>query len=88
MSVVSRMVVTEVAANVGFTKLTLTAQYVSDPNDPHIEEIRSFFEATPYGKLEANIKNALAAEQFQPGQAYYLSLDRIPEPGEADAGSD
>ncbi len=36
----------------------------------------AFWQATPSGKLEMTINNTAAAEQFQPGQSYYLTFER------------
>lgn len=77
MTVVARMQVNEVAALGWATRVKLTAAYTSDESDPHYAEIKSFFEATPQGSFEAVIRNEAAAEQFQPGDAFYLSLERI-----------
>lgn len=43
---------------------------VTDPEDG------SFWDATPSGELKMNVTNVAAAEQFQPGQSYYLTFDR------------
>jgi predicted PhzF superfamily epimerase YddE/YHI9 len=37
-------------------------------------ENEAFFAATPNGTLEMTIKNELAAEQFKPGQEWWLSF--------------
>ncbi len=79
MSVVARMKVSEVAL-LGFgTRVKLNAVYTHDEQDPHYEEIKAFFEATPSGVFEATIKNDRAAEQFQPGLEFYVSLEPVPE---------
>jgi len=39
------------------------------------EESKSFFAATPSGRLEFNTVNQLAAEQFEVGKQYYLTLE-------------
>lgn len=75
-AVVARMAVTEVALQGWATKVKLAAQ-VPQPGDPHEAEIKSFFEATPQGHFEATIKNDAAAEHFQPGDVFYLTLERI-----------
>lgn len=80
MGVVARMRVNEVALQGWATRVKLVAVVPADDNDPHAEEIKSFFEATPYGSFEATIKNAVAAEQFQPGDDYYITLERISKP--------
>lgn len=77
MTVVARMNVSEVALLGWATRVKLQAVYTADQNDPHYDEIKSFFEATPQGTFEAVIKNDAAAEQFQPGDEFYISLERI-----------
>lgn len=78
MGVVARMRVNEVAL-LGFgTRVTLGAVYTADESDPHYAEIKSFFEATPQGSFQATIKNDAAAEQFQPGDEFYLTLEKVP----------
>jgi hypothetical protein len=78
MGVVCRFVVTEVSLLGWATRVKLTAQMPQE-GDPHYDEIKSFFEATPQGSFEATIKNDLAAEQFQPRKAFYLRLEPVPE---------
>jgi hypothetical protein len=80
MSVVARMKVNEVHLLGWATRVKLQAVYTADESDPHYEEIKSFFEATPQGIFEAVINNDRAAEQFQPGDHFYVSLERIPRP--------
>ena len=77
MGVVARMQVSEVALLGYATKVKLNAVYTADESDPHYGEIKSFFEATPHGVFEATIKNDAAAEQFQPGDQFYVSLEKI-----------
>lgn len=77
MSVVARMQVHEVTLLGYATRVKLHAVYTADADDPHYDEIKSFFEATPQGLFEATIKNEAAAEQFQPGDQFYVSLERI-----------
>lgn len=79
MSVVALMRVTSTEQFGHNTKVNLTPAYVPDESDPHYAEIKSFFDATPQGKFEAVINNEKAAEQFQPGYAFYLSLERAPD---------
>lgn len=78
MTVVARMNVNEVALLGWATRVKLSAVYTGDENDPHYDEIKSFFEATPQGEFWAVIRNEAAAEQFQPGDQFYVSLERIP----------
>lgn len=77
MSVVARMKVTEVALLGYGTRVKLSAVHIADEDDPHYAEIKSFFEATPSGSFEAMIKNDAAAEQFQPADEFYVSLEKI-----------
>jgi hypothetical protein len=85
MSVVCRFRVTEIAQLGYGSRIKLSAMHTADGEAPQevVDEIRSFYEATPNGTFEAVIKNEKAAEQFQVGQDYYLRLDRVPEPVEA-----
>jgi hypothetical protein len=77
MGVVARMVVSEVTLMGWATKIKLNPQSPQS-GQPHEEEIKAFYEATPQGAFEAVIKNDVAAEQFQPGDAFYVTLERIP----------
>lgn len=45
------------------------------------EDNKKWSQATPVGNLTMTIKNELAAEQFAPGQEWYL--DMIPVPKDA-----
>lgn len=77
MSVVARFRVNWVQSFGTSAKVNLTPVYTADSNDPHYDEIKSFFEATPSGLLEMQIRNEMAAEQFQPGDEFYLSLQKV-----------
>lgn len=77
MSVVARMRVSEVTLNGWATRIKLTPE-VPQPGQPHHDEIKAFYEATPQGEFTATIKNDLAAEQFKPGDAFYIRLERVP----------
>lgn len=77
MGVVARMRVAEVALFGWATKIVLRPE-VPQETDPHYEEVKAFYEATPQGEFSAVIKNDLAAEQFQPGDAFYITLERVP----------
>lgn len=82
MSVVSRVKVTSVETREwGPTQVKLAPVFASEPNDPPevVEEIRQFFEASPSGSIELGINNAAAAEQFQPGQHFYMRFEAIPK---------
>jgi hypothetical protein len=76
MAVVARMKVSEVALRGWDTKVTLRPVITTD--DPHSEEIAAFFAATPSGEMWMSIKNEVAAEQFQPGDDFYVSLEKVP----------
>jgi hypothetical protein len=78
MAVVARMRVQECAATEYGTKVKLGAIYTADEKDPHYKEIKSFWESTPTGTFEAMILNAVAAEQFQPGMDFYITLTPCP----------
>ena len=77
MAVVARMRVNSIELFGSSTKVKLGAVYTASEDDPHYDEIKSFFEATPFGVFEASIKNDRAAEEFQPGDEFYLSLEKI-----------
>ena len=78
MSVVARMHVTEVALYGYGTGIKLSAVMPASDDDPHAEEIKAFFAATPSGSFQAVIKNEVAAEQFQPGDHFYVTLEKVP----------
>ncbi len=78
MSVVARMKCVQVTLSGYATGVKLQAVVPNDESDPHAEEIKQFFAATPSGYFEAQIKNEVAAEQFQPGDEFYVSLQKIP----------
>lgn len=77
MSVVARMETSTVTTSKWGSSVKL--QVVSPTEgDPDYEELKSFFAATPSGSLEMTIDNAFAAEQFQPGDHFYVTFDRVP----------
>ncbi len=81
MAVIARMRCTSVNL-VGYgTIITLQPVVAPQADDPHAEEIKAFYAATPTGKFEATIKNEVAAEQFQPGDEFYVSLERVQRDG-------
>lgn len=43
------------------------------------EENNKFFNATPYGKLELGVLNKAAADQIEPGNDYYITIEKAPE---------
>lgn len=77
MSVVARMRVNEVALLGWATRISMSPEVPQD-GQPHADEIKAFYAATPAGAFTATIRNEVAAEQFQPGQAYYLTLEPVP----------
>lgn len=44
------------------------------------DENTRFWEATPNGRFEMTVNNPAAAEQFQPGDQWYLTFERAPKP--------
>lgn len=79
MSVVARMQCQSVKLTTWGAEVELTA-VCPQVHHPHKAEIDAFFLATPVGKFTATIKNELAAEQFQPGVEFYVSLEKIDVP--------
>lgn len=77
MGVVARMRVYEVSLGGWATTVRLQPVVPAEDSDPHAEEIKAFFAATPSGRLEMTIKNEVAAEQFQPNDEFYVSLEKI-----------
>lgn len=77
MSVVAKFIVTSTEHfQHGGTKVK--AMPVSASDDPKVTtpEDGAFFEATPSGSLEMLVNNTKAAEQFQPGDKFYVTFDR------------
>jgi hypothetical protein len=54
-------------------EITMGAVYGSSPED------RSFAQATPQGEITFRLDNPDLAEEFKPGQAYYVDFTRISE---------
>jgi hypothetical protein len=79
MSVIARFKVNSVENFTYGSKIKLGAVYTNNPEDPHFEEIKAFHDSTPQGTLEMVVNNPQAAEQFQPGDDYYLSFERCPD---------
>lgn len=77
MAVVARMKVVSITLNGWNTTVKLQPVVPAENSDPHAEEIKAFFEATPTGLLEMGIRNEVAAEQFQPRDEFYVSLEKI-----------
>lgn len=77
MSVVARFVVSSVEQFPSCSKINFGAVYTADEKDPHYEEIKAFHSATPSGTLSMTTDNPAAAEQFIPGDHYYLQLERV-----------
>lgn len=77
MGVVAKFVVTSTEQfQYSGTKVNMNA--VSATDDPNVtnDEDKRFFEATPQAQLTMHIKNAVAAEQFQPGDKHYVTFER------------
>lgn len=89
MGVIARMRLVQVTVSSWGTSVKLQPAPL-DPSDPHYEEIKAFFAATPSGTFEAQISNAAAAEQFQldPGSPkdFYLTLEPVPAAPVEDQG--
>lgn len=68
----------------GGAEVQLSAVHPQDDDD-HVtrDENEKFFEATPQASLTMQITNAPAAEQFQPGQDFYVTFERADAPAEA-----
>lgn len=79
MSVVAKFQVTSVETfQYGGQKVNLQPVYGGEGADPKVttKEDGQFWEATPMGGLWMQINNPLAAEQFQPGDKFYLTFER------------
>jgi hypothetical protein len=76
MSVIALMQCNEIVQRGFGTTVVLGPVYVPDANDPHHEEIKSYWDSTPSGKFEMQIKNEKAAEQFQVNEQYYISITK------------
>lgn len=79
--VLARFRVSSVEAFQYGSKVNLQAHYSPDGTEsPEIlEEIRSFYDATPNGTLSMTINNDAAAEHFQPGDDFYIRLEKAPK---------
>lgn len=81
MAVMALMQVNEITQRGHGTTVVLGPVYVPDESDPHYAEIKSYWDSTPSGKFEMQIKNEMAAEQFQPLDQFYIELrKRAPAP--------
>lgn len=78
MSVVARMRVQSVEL-FGYSTAVKMSAVMPSADDPHSEEIKQFFEATPNANLSMTIRNEVAAEQFQPGSQFYVTFDKVPD---------
>jgi hypothetical protein len=83
MSVICRLRCSHVGPSIyegGSARVVLTAVHSPDDveDDKTLEEIRSFFNATPNALLDMSINNDTAVEQFQPGDEFYVELKKIP----------
>lgn len=57
-------------AHFGGTKVEMSPVYSNDPEHPN----KAFWEATPSGKIEMQINNPSAAQQFEVGKEYYVDF--------------
>ncbi len=78
MAVVSKWKVSSVEAFEYSANVRLNPVYAGEGADPKVtsKEDGSFWEATPSGELKMSVNNAAAAEQFQPGDVFYVTFDR------------
>lgn len=79
MGVVAKFQVTEVVLRPYNAEVKLSP--VSATDDGTVTqpgEDKAFWEATPSGALSMTIKNEVAAEQFQPGDKFYVTFDKAP----------
>lgn len=78
MAVVSKWKVASVESFEHSANVRLHPVYAGEVSDPRVtsKEDGSFWEATPNGELKMTVNNALAAEQFQPGEMFYVSFTR------------
>lgn len=53
---------------------SIAAKVVLNPVSDGSEENKQFFKATPSGKIEMNVMNPQAAEQFEVGKFYYVDF--------------
>jgi hypothetical protein len=62
-------------------KVKLGPVYAGPGADPQVtsKEDGAFWQATPQGSLEMVIDNPDASEQFQPGDKFYLTFERVPD---------
>lgn len=80
MSVVAKFTVNEVRSNVTGGGVKLNAVYPSeDPKVTTSDEDQAFWEATPQGLIDLVITNSSALEQFQAGDQFYVTFERIPK---------
>ena len=74
----------ELYANASTRKVKLGPVYAGPGADPKLttKEDGAFWQATPNGSLEMIIDNPDASEQFQPGDKFYLTFERVPDASE------
>lgn len=82
MSVVAKFKVTSVQAFETHAQVKMNPVYAPPGADPKItdREDGAFWQATPSGELTMTINNQAAAEQFQPGAAFYLTFEPVDAP--------
>ena len=78
MAVVAKFHVSHVDAYEHNAMVFLHPVYAPPGSDERVtsKEDGSFWDATPSGELKMSVTNAAAAEQFQPGQDYYVTFER------------
>ena len=78
MSVVAKFKVAYVKSYETSAEVVLNPVYAGEGADPKVTtaEDGAFWQATPSGELKMTVNNIAAAEEFQPGNIYYLTFDR------------
>jgi hypothetical protein len=79
MAVVAKFQVNSIESfNGPYQKVRMMPVYAGEGTDPKLttKEDGAFWEATPSGSLEMTVNNPLAAEQFQPGDKFYLTFEK------------
>lgn len=73
MTVVAKFLCIE-KGETGYSEEYITSKVVLIPVTGNSEENQNFFQATPTGKLEMNMVNQSAAEQFEVGKEYFVDF--------------
>lgn len=72
MNIRAKFTVTSVTDYGGYKVVNLEPRY-----DDRIPEDARFYSATSTGKMEMTINNPAAADQFQPGRAFYADFTPV-----------